>query len=67
MCLQVYILSTELFTLMHSSRATIYASRDNKFVYDVSKLFNLKIQSSLVLDGKYSEILKCLKSVKCKV
>ena len=66
MCLQIYILSAELFTLMHSSRATIYASQDNKFVYDVSKLFNLKIHS-FKLDGKCSEILKCLKSVKCKV
>ena len=36
------------------------------FNYDVSKLFNLKIQSSLVLKGKWSEILKCLNSVKCK-
>ena len=43
---------------MHSTGATIYASQDRNafFNHDASKLFNLKIQSSLVLKGKCSDI-----------
>ena len=33
--------------------------QEHFFNYDVSKLFNLKIQTSLVLEGKWSEILNC--------
>ena len=44
-----------------------FTRQERFFSYDVSKLFNLKFQGSLVLlEGKCSEILKCLNSVKCK-
>ena len=61
MCFRVYTLLAELFTFGHSSRAKIHASKHVFLNYDVSKLFNQKIQSSLVLEGNCSEILnyKC--------
>ena len=60
MCLEVYFISRVVYPCaLLTSNNLCFTRQEYFFNYDISKLFNLKIQSSLVLEGKSSEILNC--------